>query len=467
MKKIATLEGVPRNNELNITGRATKLMHEVCPSCYVSFWCRLTSRVSGEEVYPAVRELRARQTTAPRRVNRRMSWRLRRRMRWLRAAMPMGIRWSWTPEAREWHDGETGGGKEGRVSSCRYASGSPQGRSESAIGFMFRPLRLLSKGIPSGSLVRSSFYGKGKKCKALSIAYPSGPAKCPLIKSSHSPTYDTTDSCSSEILRHLRRQATSSARPSSRNHTPLTALGGASLGETTIGGSSPPASAPPLPSAELSFCSMPTVDNCRMSGRRLAPSHDVLDTRLLLPFQTPLPSGTAPPVDASGVIPAPRGEEKRKLAGRRPWMLCPEVRRDDRAESGFPKDSSEKAVAGVGGVCSRSRPRSNSNSLPRGKGTEVFSGEASRSKRDPALESSDGLMMIPRRLLAISSTTSSPSSTFSISTGSTSSGGLRTSARNSSISRVMASRSSSMVSRDSTTSHWSNVDGQDGSSISL
>jgi hypothetical protein len=42
-----------------------------------------------------------------------------------------------------------------------------------------------------------------------------------------------------------------------------------------------------------------------------------------------------PIIDGSGVIPLPNGENK-KLAGRRPDILCPEPRRDDVLEIGAP-----------------------------------------------------------------------------------------------------------------------------------
>ena len=89
--------------------------------------------------------------------------------------------------------------------------------------------------------------------------------------------------------------------------TVLTAEGGASLGETTMGGiafSSVPEPSPVLASAN------PTVDNCRINGLKLPlpnPNSVVpLVARLLLPFRC-IPSVLLGSVhiDGAGALPLP------------------------------------------------------------------------------------------------------------------------------------------------------------------
>jgi hypothetical protein len=173
-------------------------------------------------------------------------------------------------------------------------------------------------------------------------------------------------------------------------------------------------------------------------------------------------------MDCSGVIPAPRGEEKRNEFGRR-CIECVDVRRDARPDggAGAEKLSSEKAVPGVCGVASRSRERA--RWIGRAEVTVLGDTPRPMSWRDCLGEwpgpGGSGIV-VPASVMGLStiawllSSTMyvvSPSS-YSSPSSSESSSSVRTSSRNSLISREMAARSSSIVVSDSTSSHLSNVE---------
>lgn len=225
----------------------------------------------------------------------------------------------------------------------------------------------------------------------------------------------------------------------------LTAEGGASLGETNIGGTNSSALPDPDPSPPNDGLPSPrpTVDNCRISGRRLERSPVPLAVRLRLPFQEDPASGARAAMwEAIGVIPAPSGLEKRnELGARLMWILFPDVRREDRPDEGLPNSSKDNAVIAVGGVDPR----------PLDRGTVEVVGEMPSSKYPVR-----GVRPVCKSTIVTSSSSDRSSSDFT----------ARTSARNSSISRVIASLSSSIVWSDSTSSHLSNKRGQEGSSAS-
>lgn len=86
MKKIATLEGIPRNDELKLTDRASKLMNDV--SCPRSFWLELT--FSGPISFRILRVTRPTDPQVPRRTatkrpnqRKRRNQRLKKALRWL------------------------------------------------------------------------------------------------------------------------------------------------------------------------------------------------------------------------------------------------------------------------------------------------------------------------------------------------------------------------------------------------
>jgi hypothetical protein len=188
-------------------------------------------------------------------------------------------------------------------------------------------------------------------------------------------------------------------------------------------------------------------------------------------------------IDGSGVIPFPKGEN-RKLAGRRPDMLWPDVRRDEVLEMAVPLLSEKEGSSNAGEGGRLPLPLDFVRDIAGSMWVLVFGEWPIPSSRcwmigDVEVDGPGtvGMKELSKGFEVIvvspsfSSSSSSSSSKISCSSSTSSSeldhvSTFLTSARNSSISLVMASRSSSIVSKLSTCSHLSNTLGQDGSSAS-